>query len=319
VKYEGVFPRIISGSNPGGVGHNWVKSTFIDGAPPLAIREMPDEEGGMRRQYIPAKLSDNPALLRNDPKYLSRLKGLGNPALVKAMANGDWNIVAGGMFDDVWEEARHVITPFPIPSSWRVDRAFDWGSSKPFSVGWWAESDGTEAILSDGSVRNFPRGTLFRIGEWYGSTGKANEGLKMSDSGIAEGIVLREKQMGIASRVKPGPADNSIFDESNGDSPAKIQERHKVKWERSDKSPGSRKRGWQLLRNRLEASKPERMEEPGLFIFSNCRDFIRTVPVLPRSDRDNDDVDTDAEDHIADETRYRVATGRSSYTLGNVD
>lgn len=305
-KYIGRFPRIICGSNPGGIGHNWVKAAFIDGAPPMAITKMPDAEGGKLRQYIPAKLSDNPSMEESDPGYAASLEGLGNPALVKAMRDGDWNIVAGGMFDDVWDQKVHVIPRFDIPASWRIDRSFDWGSSRPFSVGWWAESDGTEATMADGTKRTFPRGTLFRIGEWYGSTGKANEGLKMSDSGIADGIVLRQVDMGIANRVRPGPADSSIFDETNGDSPAKIQERHKVRWEKADKSPGSRKRGWQLLRGRLLASRAARMEEPGIFVFDTCRQFIRTVPVLPRSERDPDDVDTEAEDHVADETRYRI-------------
>lgn len=305
-KFLGLFPRIVAGSNPGGIGHNWVKAAFIDGAPPMTIVQQEKGEGGMRRQYIPAKLADNPTLAETDPDYIDRLEGLGNAALIRAMRDGDWNIVAGGMFDDLWDEGTHVLKPFAIPASWRIDRAFDWGSSKPFSVGFWAESDGTEAVMADGTKRTFPRGTLFRIGEWYGWNGRPNEGLKMSDAGIADGIVTRQVDMGLQDRIKVGPADSSIFDETNGDSPAKIQERHKVRWEKADKSPGSRKRGWQLMRGRLMASRAARMEEPGLFVFDTCRQFIRTVPVLPRDDRDPDDIDTDAEDHVGDESRYRV-------------
>ena len=115
--------------------------------------------------------------------------------------------------------------------------------------------------------------------------------------------------------MKPGPADSSIFDETNGDSPAKIQERHKVRWEKADKSPGSRKRGWQLMRGRLQAARAARMEEPGLFVFDTCRQFIRTIPVLPRSERDPDDIDTDAEDHIGDEARYRILAVKRTTTV----
>jgi hypothetical protein len=305
-QYVGLFPRIVNGSNPGGIGHNWVKATFIDEAAPMEIKQQPKGEGGMRRQYVPAKLADNPTLTETDPDYIDRLEGLGNAALVRAMRDGDWNIVAGGMFDDLWSQEKHILRPFAIPTSWRIDRSFDWGSSKPFSVGWWAESDGTEAVMADGTKRTFPRGTLFRIAEWYGWNGKPNEGLKMSDAGIADGIVKQQTDYGFGDRVRPGPADSSIFDENNGDSPAKIQERHKVRWEKADKSPGSRKRGWQLMRGRLLASLSDRMEEPGLFVFDICRQFIRTMPVLPRSDKDPDDIDTDAEDHIADESRYRL-------------
>lgn len=315
---RGTFPRVVVGANPGGVGHNWVKADFIDGAAPMAIRRMPDEEGGLLRQYIPAKLADNPTQTENDPHYAARLSGLGNAALVRAMLDGDWNIVSGGMFDDLWSERLHVLKPFDVPASWRIDRAFDWGSSKPFSVGWWAESDGSEVKMADGATRTFPRGTIVRIAEWYGWNGRPNEGLKMSDSEIASGIVRREKELGLHGRVKLGPADSSIFDESNGDSPAKIQERHGVRWERADKSPGSRRRGWQLMRGRMKAAQAERMEEPGIFVFDTCREFIRTVPSLPRSARDPDDVDTDAEDHIGDESRYRTLAEKRTASVSSL-
>ncbi|MBY0429793.1 MAG: terminase family protein, partial [Rhodospirillales bacterium] len=166
--WQGKFPRILCGANPGGVGHNWVKAEFIDIAPPFVITDMPATEGGMRRQYIPARLEDNPSLMRQDPLYEARLTGLGHPALVKAMRLGDWNIVAGGMFDDVWNSAVHVLIPFDVPQSWRLDRSFDWGSSRPFSVGWWAESDGSDIVLADGTRRSTVAGDLFRIAEWYG-------------------------------------------------------------------------------------------------------------------------------------------------------
>ena len=315
-EWEGRLPQVLASANPGGVGHNWVKATWISPQPAGEIWEPPPDEGGMSRQFIPAKLKDNPTALANDPDYVKRLQGLGDPALVRAMLEGDWDIVAGGMFDDVWSERSHVLNPFSIPDTWLVDRSFDWGSAKPFSVGWWAESDDSPAKLGDGVERNFPKGTLFRIAEWYGWNGRSNEGCRMVDSEIAAGILRRETELGIAGRVKAGPADSSIFDEVNADSPAAIQQRHGVRWERADKGPGSRKRGWEALRRRLKASLEPRMEEPGLFVFDTCRHFIRTVPVLPRDERDRDDVDTNSEDHIGDETRYRVQHKRNSVTTG---
>jgi hypothetical protein len=303
-EFFGLFPRILVSGNPGGIGHNWVKQDFVDNAPEMEIVRMPKEEGGMLRQYIPAKLSDNPTMLETDPDYKDRLSGLGSPALVKAMLDGNWNIVAGGMFDDVFDESIHMIEPFAIPASWRITRAFDWGSSKPFSVGWWAVSDGTTATMADGSKRTFPARSLFRIAEWYGWNGKANVGLKLSDSEIALGILRREKELGIAGKVKPGPADSSIFDEQNADSPAKIQERHNVRWRAADKSPGSRIRGWSLLRARLIAALYGNREQPHLYAFNTCVQFKRTVPSLPRDTNKPEDVDTDAEDHTGDETRY---------------
>ena len=303
------MPRKYRGTcNPYGAGHSWLKLYFVDPAPAGTVIREP---GKYERVRIHGSVYENKRLLTADPDYIQKLESITDPNKRKAWLEGSWDITSGGMFDDLWDEATHVLPPFDIPLSWRIDRSFDWGSSKPFSVGWWAESDGTEAVMANGTTRSFPRGTLIRIGEWYGWNGRPNEGLKMSDSGIAEGIVLRQTQMGIHLRVKPGPADGSIFDEVNGDSPAKIQERHKVRWVKADKSPGSRKRGWAILRTRLEAATLPRMENPGMFVFNTCRQFLRTFPMLPRSDKDPDDVNTEVEDHIGDDVRYRALANRS--------
>lgn len=306
-RYKGMFPRIVTASNPGGVGHNWVKAEFVDRAPAMRTERAPKGEGGMLRQFIPAKLEDNPTLVENDPEYGDRLEGLGNPALVRAMRTGDWDIVAGGMFDDVWDRSVHVLTPFGVPPSWRIDRAFDYGSSRPFSVGWWAESDGT--ALLDG--RSWPRGTLFRVGEWYGWNGRPNEGAKLSVAEIGAGIVARERELGIHGRVQPGPGDCPVTppgQEDVRDGLAKAG----AKFTEPKKASGSRETGWQLMRDRLSASRATPMEAPGLFVFDTCTHFLRTIPVLPRDERKPDDVDTDAEDHVADEARYRLLAKRKS-------
>ncbi len=83
-QHAGRFPRILASSNPGNIGHHWVKAAFIDGAAPLELRAMNDNEGGMVRQYIPARLDDNPSMASDDPNYRARLRGLGSDALVKA-------------------------------------------------------------------------------------------------------------------------------------------------------------------------------------------------------------------------------------------
>ena len=206
------------------------------------------------------------------------------------------------MFDDIWDLLKHVKEPFKIPRSWYVNRSFDWGSSKPFSVGWWAESDGTPYIDARGEARSTVRGDIFRIKEWYGATNRANEGIRMLASEIAEGIIMREEEMGLA--VHDGPADNAIFDEENGNCISDDMEKEGISWVRADKSPFSRKNGWQKIRALLKGAHSK--EFPGLYIFNTCVDFIRTIPTLSRLQRDPDEIDTEAEDHIADETRYRV-------------
>lgn len=291
---EGIPTRMVSTGNPGGVGHNWVKSRFVDPAPPLTLIE---DEYGSTRCFIPAKLSDNLILADADPTYADRLRNSGPEWLVKAWLDGDWNIVAGGMFDDLWRTKTHVIEPFDIPESWRIDRSFDWGSTRPFSVQWWAESDGE--IMPNGNY--YPRGTLFHIAEWYGCNGKPNEGIRMIASEVARGIRKIENDMDVYAY--PGPADPAIFASENGTSIADEMGRSGCRWERAN---NTRKSGWERMRRLLKASLDENMEEAGMFVFENCRHFIRTVPTLPRDNRDLDDADTNAEDHAADACRYRI-------------
>ncbi|MBW3636488.1 MAG: terminase, partial [Armatimonadetes bacterium] len=295
-------------ANPGGVGHNWVKSRYIDPSPPMVPFVYVEEETGaaVDRVFIPSLLEDNAALMENDPNYWNRVavSAGGNKALLKAWRYGLWDIVAGGMFDDVFERKRHVIKPFEIPESWYVDRSFDWGESKPFSVGWWAESDGTEAP----NGRTYPRGTLFRIYEWYGCGKKPNTGIRLGSRDIAKGIIEREGEVPVlrGHTVHKGPADTSIFDAEDGVSLADKMKAEGVEWERADKRPGSRKTGWSTLRERLANGKAKPLELPSLFVFDTCIDWVRTVPVLPRDKRDTDDVDSKSEDHAGDETRYRI-------------
>lgn len=312
-KYKSTFPRILSGTNPGGVGHNWVKGTFVTPAPPMEIVQQSKSEGGLKRQYIPAKLSDNPTLLINDPDYIDRLEGLGNEALIKAMRDGDWNIVAGGALDDVWNE--NIIIPrFRIPAGWRVDRSHDWGSAKPFANLWWAEADGTEATLPNGKKWAPPKGTLICIQEWYGAK-RPNEGLKMPAKKVARGIKDMDDSLlsarWIARPVRPGPADNAIADTQNPGTPtiADDMATQGVRWERSDKSPGSRKIGLELLRTRMAEAGKDVPEGPAFYIMDHCRQLIDHLPVLQRDPKKPEDVDTNAEDHDYDATRYRVLKG----------
>jgi hypothetical protein len=320
-------------ANPYGPGHNAVKAYFVDPAAP----GKPIQDGdGRQRVRIFGSIYENKILLAADPDYLKNILALTDPNKLRAWLYGDWDITAGGAVDDVWDRAVHVVRSFWIPKTWRVDRSFDWGSSHPFSLGIWAESDGTEAVLEDGTRRSWPKGTLFRIGEWYGAARdprtKAimpNKGLGLNSVEIGEGIwryeqALRQGQP-FMRRIEPGSADASIFDKQDD---ASIFDKIQEGWRRcarasaspgltgdiftpSNKAPGTRKTGLELLRTRLAASRKWPMEDKGLFVFDSCTDgFLRTIPTLPRDENDMDVVDTDAEDHCFDEVRYRLLQKR---------
>lgn len=309
-------------TNPHGPGHHWVKARFIDPAERGVV--IADEKGN-RRVTLHGHWSENTSLMENDPDYINRILQSTEDDLDQqaAWVDGSWDVAAGAFFGGAWKSAVHVLPPFAIPRDWHLDRSFDWGESKPFSVGWWAESDGSPAMIpnaqGDLEQRTFARGTLVRVGEWYGCVpGKPNTGLRMESGEIAAGILKRERDLFPGRRVSPGPADSSIFDVSDGHCIGDEFKKAGVTWVEANKGPGSRKNGFKLVRDRLGAAKRHPKEKPGLFVVNTCRDFTRTVPVLPRDPKKPDDIDTKAEDHIADEMRYRVLHVRHTATTTTV-
>src|SRR5690606_4691639 len=128
-----------------------------------------------------------------------------NPAERAAWIDGSWDIIAGGMFDDIWNPEIHVIPPFEVPRSWKIDRSFDWGSSRPFSVGFWAESDGCDVVIG-GEHRSTRKGDLFRIDEIYGWNGQPNEGRRQTPVEVAREIKAYQERRWPGRRIWPGPA-----------------------------------------------------------------------------------------------------------------
>jgi hypothetical protein len=286
---SGVPIQLILTANPGGPGQQWIRRRYIDPAPmgrvPL-VRRLPN--GSEHRYiYIPSRVQDNRILLDHDPTYIDRLYLVGSTVLVRAWLEGDWSVVTGAFFD-CWSTARHVLRPFEIPSHWVRFASFDWGSAKPFSVGWWAISDGH--FTPEG--RWLPAGAMVRYREWYGAAGP-NKGLGMPVADVARGIKKREDGERIDYRV----ADPACWKADGGPSHAETMLQNGVIFKRAD---NSRVTGWTQMRDRMIGQD----DDPMLFVFSNCSDFIRTVPALQHDTAHAEDIDTDGEDHTGDETRY---------------
>lgn len=325
-----------STTNPFGVGHTWVKKRFIDPAARGTVQRHTqmvfnpqteqEEPITLTRVAIHGSWKENKFL---DPKYIANLMNIRDPNKRKAWVDGSWDITSGGRFDHLWNPAVHVVKPFTIPESWRVDRSHDWGESKPFSNLWFAMSDGSQ--MPDGRI--YPKGTLFVIGEMYGcAPDEHNKGLNMSATNVAKLVKWVDKRLegmsvdmpikydgeinitpAICQEVKPGPADNAINNKNDDQiSIADKMQKQGVKWTESDKSPGSRKSGAAVLCELLEASLEVKEsqsgvgERPGLYFFENCRGIISRFPVLSRDTKDPDDIDTEQEDHDYDALRYRA-------------
>lgn len=301
------FPRILAGANPGNIGHLWVKATFVDGNETYDIRQMPPTEGGMKRQFIPALLEDNPSMGQDDPGYEQRLQGLGSDTLVQAMRYGNWDVVEGAFFD-CWDAKRHVVRPFTVPDGWLRFMSGDWGSAKPFSFGWWAVvPDAFQTSNRDGAIITLPRGCIVRYREWYGcQPNKPNTGLKLHADAVARGI--KEREAKDKERPTYRALDPAAFAEDGGISIAEAMQREATKpsivFRPADNARVSTRGamgGWDQMRGRMVGDEEG---NPMIVAFSTCHDSIRTIPAMQHDQARPEDMNSDGEDHAADEWRY---------------
>lgn len=308
---HGVPTQMILTANPGGAGQGWIRDRYklvpFPEGPKIVDRELPD--GSVHRMaVIPSRLTDNRILMRSDAGYASRLQLVGTAQLVKSWLSGDWSAIEGAFFAE-WDETKHVVAPFAIPPDWLRFRSMDWGSAKPFSVGWWAVAGDDTPLRAPGGVsRTIPRGALVRYREWYGCVpGQPNTGLKLTAEEVAAGIAHRER----GEKIGYGSLDPAAFAQDGGPSIAERMQRwsdpaQQLKgpiFRPADNARVARSGamgGWDQMRSRLRGDG----STPMLFVFSTCRDFIRTVPMLQHDQSRPEDLDTDAEDHVADEARY---------------
>lgn len=291
---------IRSTANPGGVGHGWVKERFITAGKPMVPvwedirwRDPTGKEYCEKRSriFVPSSVFDNPALLQNDPDYITRLASMPE-AERKALLYGDWDTFSGQVFTEWRNDSEHyldrvnthVIAPFKVPDTWSIWCGMDWGYSKPFSVGWYA-------------VDHERR--LCRIREYYGCTGTPNMGVKLEPSEVARQIRrIEAEDPNLKGRTIHRVGDPAIWGSDGTESIGALFERERVFFEKGDHA---RIDGKMQVHHRLAF---DENGWPMLYVFNTCKHFIRTVPNLVYDETDVEDIDTDGEDHIYDELRY---------------
>lgn len=285
---EQFAPRMYLTMNPGGVGHHWVKRLFVDKI--YREKERPEDY-----VFIPARVYDNKVFMERDPDYVAQLESLPEKRR-RAMLLGDWTSIEGAFFEEFMDapdhyqdrQWTHVIAPFEIPDGWKIYRSFDWGYAKPFSCAWWA-------VDYDG--------VIYRILEFYGCTGTPNEGVRWTPPQVfAEIHKIETEHPYLKGRNIQGVADPAIWNAETGESIADTAARHQVFFQKGDHQ---RIAGWMQCHYRMQ------MDENGfpmMYVFSNCKAFIRTIPALQYDTHKVEDLDTDNEDHVADEFRYFCMT-----------
>lgn len=285
-----LYPKMVkSSTNPGGIGHNWVKNRFIDGYEPNKVHI--DAETGTKRLFIPSFVQDNIFLMNADSDYVNRLAQLPENER-KALLYGEWDIFDGQVFTE-WKNSAagaktrrwtHVIEPFDIPKEWRRFRTFDFGYSKPFAVSWYA-------VDCDGRAYNYR--------ELYGCTGTPDVGVKWTAQKIADEIRTIEEKEDSGLSVT-GIADPAIWNStgSTDGSIAYMMEKRGVYFEKGN---NDRLAGKMQVHYRLAFDKGGL---PMIYFFNTCKNIIRTLPQLRYDATRPEDVDTAQEDHLYDALKY---------------
>lgn len=279
---EYLIPKISLSCNPIGPGKLHLQENFVDIVDPETIWRAAPEKGGMLRQFIPAKLDDNPSLDKR--AYTEQLMGIGSPGYVDALLKGRWDTTIGAFFAYL-DPDLHQIEPFVIPSHWPRIMAMDWGGcgdGDPFAIGWWAISDGSIALYPKGS------GILYRL--WYG------QGLpQQTVKDVALGIKEREaKDPEILYRV----AGHDIFAHRGGPSIAEDFRGFGIQFRYAD---NDRIAGWQQLRNWIKG----KGQRPDIYAFNTYNQWFKYMAAL-QYDRDDPNECSQESDHIGEMTRYFV-------------
>lgn len=285
---RGVPAQMKSTFNPGGPGHHHCKADYrITDQYPKGYDIFTTPEG-ISRVFIPSRLRDNKYL---GEAYVRKLRAAcaGNEALLNAWLDGDWSLMEDAF---LFLTARHIVAPFHIPEWWTRFRSIKWGSAKPFSVGWYAVSDGVYD-------ETLPKGTLVKYREWYGANARdQGKGLKIPVEEIAEGIIERER----SERIDYGVADPMMFEFDGGPSLIERMDLAGCRgWRIGDnaKNAVGNFSGWDQVRARLKGT----AQAPGIVFFSTCTETIRTIPALQESDVRPEDIDPEAEAAAPHEVR----------------
>ena len=279
------FPkRVYYTCNPGGQGHQYIKRIFID-------RAYEDGEQAEDYTFIQSLVTDNKVLMASQPDYIRQLEAL-PPKLREAWLYGSWDVYEGQFFEEFADRPEHyadrqwthVIEPFEIPDGWQIFRSFDWGYHHPFSCGWYAmDYDGV----------------IYRILELYGCTKTPNEGVKWIPEKVFDEIHrIESEHRWLRGKKITGVADPAIWNGETGESIAEKAAKRQVYFQKGDHE---RLTGWMQCHYRLAF---DENGYPMFYVFRNCRGFVRTIPLLMYDEHKPEDIDTDGEDHIADEWRY---------------
>ncbi len=297
------YPKgIKSSTNPGGIGHTWVKERFIDLGEPNQVHTVTLETGEITtRIFIPSLVQDNIFLLQKDPDYVRRLDNLPEKER-KALKFGDWDIFDGQFFPE-FNRNIHVCSPFEIPKDWRIYRTRDYGLD--MCATYWIAMD--------------YRMHIYVFKELYESNLIVSEAAKKINEMTNEKITIDYAPPDLWNRNKDtGKSTVDIFAESG---------------QYLTKADNNRVTGWLAVHEWLKVYEDEQGQKTSrVHIFSNCKNLIRTLPAIQTDDKNPNDVAIEPHEltHAPDAFRYfctmwqtpmikKVTLPKGNYTVGELE
>lgn len=273
---NGYFKQITITFNPWSA-LSWLKSRFFD----------------KPNRNVLAKTTNylcNEFLDEADRQLFEDMK-INDPERYKVAGLGEWGI-AEGQFFSMWRESTHVIEPFAIPKGWMKFRSMDWGSYRPYSVGWYA-------VDYDG--------VLYKYREVYGYGGKPNVGTKETAKQVAKKIIAAEKHE--KKNISYGVLDNACWARTGTSGPSIAEEINNALIEAGhmpfiECEKGREQMAEQVKLRLIGYKNKDGKQVPSMYIFKTCYHFIRTFPMLKHDHHQPEKVDTKGEDHPYDETGY---------------
>jgi len=292
------FPCMAGATNPGNIGHAWVKSLWVDKRPAAGM-ENASEYDPADYDFIPARVSDNP-IYAADENYLKTLRALPSH-LKRAFLDGDWEVFAGQYFDR-FDEARHVVRPEHIDwkSWWPRWISLDWGFEHPAAVYWHAA---------------IPGGSEF----FTGADRRRDNASRDEGSGASRKVVTYREY--VTHRTPPRELAREIIERSQGSlglekidaiylSPDAFAQRTDeasiadqmgdvlaaAGFPRPIPADNDRIGGWMLMYQMLDAGE--------WLLTENCAELIRTIPNLVRDSIRVEDIEKLDGDDPADAARY---------------
>ena len=287
-------------------GNSWVQDRWRieteHAIAPFVIWKAPVSEGGMTRQFIPAKVTDNATLFKGDPGYLNRLRALPWEEY-QAKALGNWSVFTGQFFMR-WRSEIHVLAPFDIPPDWERFICVDYGFYAPYAVIWFARPPGSDLAFVYREHYGIGVGLDEQIRKTHGSVANSSERIR---------AIILDPSMYNKVNVKGERIDSMAWDWCSvfgGETKVIAGDKNRVA-------------GWCLMREMIdwtEGPSGDVLRAPRLRVFSNCSNTIRTLPRLVQDENNPEDIDSDGEDHIADALRYGLVHafrgGSATYRSG---